>query len=306
MFQKIDFSKLGGFPLTQKTMLYVQDSYNDVLEALARAIGNYVIISGVTVIGTDPMLLTDVYSSGWVTYDNKILPFAGGSELNFVNLITSNTSETFNNGNTFQVTTGYTAIFDTVNNGVTFSQFQRLSLTDLKTYIDNVNITAVNAQSTANAALLAASGGLPIGAIVLWSGSIASIASLNASGWFLCDGGNGTVDLRDRFVVGAGSMYTVAATGGFNTVTLSLAQMPSHTHTINGVGTHQHYVREVSRGEEGTNGTDQSVGSYTEGGTDKFTNPAGAHTHTMNSAGSDTAHENRPPYYALAYIQKIL
>jgi len=51
---------------------------------------------------------------------------------------------------------------------------------------------------------------IPAGTIAIWSGSVASIPS----GWYLCNGANGTPNLRDRFVVGAGSSYAVGATGG--------------------------------------------------------------------------------------------
>jgi hypothetical protein len=52
---------------------------------------------------------------------------------------------------------------------------------------------------------------IPTGMISLWYGAIGSIPT----GWYLCDGANGTPDLRDRFIVGAGSTYSVSATGGF-------------------------------------------------------------------------------------------
>jgi hypothetical protein len=52
---------------------------------------------------------------------------------------------------------------------------------------------------------------IPSGAIVMWSGSIGSIPA----GYYLCDGQNGTPDLRNRFVVGAGNSYAVGNTGGF-------------------------------------------------------------------------------------------
>lgn len=74
---------------------------------------------------------------------------------------------------------------------------------------------------------------LPAGVIVMWSGSIATIPS----GWALCNGAGGTPDLRDRFVVGAGSSYAVGNTGGANTVTLTTSNIPSHTHSISGSGT---------------------------------------------------------------------
>ena len=52
---------------------------------------------------------------------------------------------------------------------------------------------------------------VPSGAIIMWSGSIGSIPA----GYYICDGNNGTPDLRDRFVVGAGNTYAVGNTGGF-------------------------------------------------------------------------------------------
>jgi len=73
--------------------------------------------------------------------------------------------------------------------------------------------------------------GVPSGIIAVWSGSEGSIPS----GWYLCNGSNGTPDLRNRFIVGAGSgsSYSVGNTGGSNTVTLSTSQIPSHSHTTN-------------------------------------------------------------------------
>jgi len=66
------------------------------------------------------------------------------------------------------------------------------------------------------------------GMIIMWSGAISNIPS----GWVLCDGNNNTPNLRDRFIVGAGSSYAVAATGGVDSVTLTIAQMPNHSHPI--------------------------------------------------------------------------
>ena len=45
------------------------------------------------------------------------------------------------------------------------------------------------------------------GMIMLWSGSIGSIPA----GWYLCDGTNGTPNLKDSFIVGAGNIYPVGA-----------------------------------------------------------------------------------------------
>ena len=141
------------------------------------------------------------------------------------------------------------------------------------------------------------------GIIVMWSGTINSIPS----GWNLCDGTNGTPDLRDRFIVGVGSTYTVGATGGSSTVTLTSAQLPSHTHTgsTNNAGNHTHTVSAPSMNKYYSNAGGYAIQAY--GSQTYTTDTGGAHEHTLtiNSTGGGAAHENRPPYYALAYIMKV-
>jgi hypothetical protein len=138
--------------------------------------------------------------------------------------------------------------------------------------------------------------GIPSGGIMLWSGSIASIPS----GWYLCNGSNGTPDLRDRFVVGAGSTYAVAATGGSANATLV-----SHTHTITDPGhTHPFTVYAKAADFQGasaiTNGNDnESPGYAYNGNTSSNTTSI-----TIDSTGSSATNANLPPYYALAYIMK--
>tara|TARA_R110000868_G_scaffold275101_2_gene534798 strand:- start:527 stop:1411 length:885 start_codon:yes stop_codon:yes gene_type:complete len=168
-------------------------------------------------------------------------------------------------------------------------------------------------------------GGTPTGIIAIWSGSVATIPI----GWLLCDGTNGTLDLRDKFIVGAGSTYAVGATGGVDTVTLSVAQMPSHTHTVAGTtaadGIHTHTVSDPSHAHGYSiivnGGGASSGGASTAGANTPFSTPTGAsgtgisivaggaHQHsisgTTTSIGSGNSHENRPPYYALCYISKI-
>lgn len=153
--------------------------------------------------------------------------------------------------------------------------------------------------------------GVPAGAIILWSGSTASIPS----GWVLCNGSNSTPDLRDRFVVGAGSSYAVDATGGSSTVSLTQANLPSHTHGVGTIatsssGSHSHNFNVTVKQSGGSGGTSfANKLSQNEGSSSEVTiGSAGAHTHTMSGStaatGGGTAHENRPPYYALAYIMK--
>ena len=149
---------------------------------------------------------------------------------------------------------------------------------------------------------------VPAGVILLWSGSIASIPS----GWNLCDGTNGTPDLRNRFVVAAGDTYAVGATGGADSVTLDASQMPAHTHTFSGstntTGAHNHTFQGRYATFDGAPRwpfTDRADGGVT---TTNTTTTAGDHSHTFSgttaSTGGGASHENRPPYYALAYIMK--
>jgi hypothetical protein len=165
-------------------------------------------------------------------------------------------------------------------------------------------ISALGVSGTMTATSFVGSGMLPVGGIVIWSGSVGSIPS----GFFLCDGSNGTPDLRNDFIIGAGGAYAVGATGGSNTITT----VPAHTHTVSGTtdtqtnhthttnmgaaGSHTHSAGTSDPGnhthtqgffaqQAGTSlrSTDRSSGNIT------FTlTSAGAHTHTINqnAAGS--------------------
>jgi len=150
---------------------------------------------------------------------------------------------------------------------------------------------------------------LPPGAIIMWSGSINDIPV----GWALCDGRNGTPDLRDRFIVGAGGSYNVGDTGGADTVTLTTNQIPRHDHgsgtlTADTAGLHRHMYARPQINNIRTGSEEEALVRVvvTE---DRVTSDAGDHTHTISGytayTGSGQPHENRPPYYALAYIMKL-
>ena len=160
---------------------------------------------------------------------------------------------------------------------------------------------------------------LPTGVVVMWAGAVTSIPA----GWALCDGSNGTPDLRERFIVGAGGVnttnpvaggagYTKGATGGENTHTLTNSEMPAHSHggSVNG-GAHTHTFTDKYDSHACKNGVfSSSSGCFMTLDSDATTvstttSGDGAHTHTINSDGGGTAHENRPPFYALAYIMKL-
>jgi microcystin-dependent protein len=123
---------------------------------------------------------------------------------------------------------------------------------------------------------------VPQGGIIMWSGSVANIPN----NWQLCDGTNGTPDLRGLFVVGAGGTYSVGATGGANTVTLTQAQIPAHSHTgsTGGAGGHTHSASTGTAGDHSHTGSTASAGGHAHTGS---ANSAGSHNHsgTANSAG---------------------
>ena len=106
---------------------------------------------------------------------------------------------------------------------------------------------------------------VPQGGIIIWSGASNTIPS----GWVLCNGSNSTPDLRAKFVVGAGSGYSVNDTGGAASVTLTTAQMPSHNHSFSGSGSHSHNINNHTHSFSGSSSHNHGI------------NDPG-HTHTMN------------------------
>jgi microcystin-dependent protein len=191
-------------------------------------------------------------------------------------------------------------------------QSTNINATGISTIINlqstNVNIIGVTTVgvvtggTSVQATNFYGNGTIPIGGIIMWSGSIATIPT----GWALCNGSNGTPDLRNQFIVGAGSdtlsvwgfnkttgvsTFTggqsyvgVGSTGGRVGVALTIGEMPAHTHTYN----------------QNTNANTDHSGSDTTSNNPSFSSqPTG-------STGGDLYHENRPPYYALAFIMRTI
>ena len=123
-----------------------------------------------------------------------------------------------------------------------------------------------------------AESGVPRGVIVMWSGTISNIPS----GWALCDGTNGTPDLRNRFIIGAkqddGGLSKTDITGNFT----KNGGLITHTHAYSG-----------------RTGTPSHQG----GGNTDYLPATDEHTHAYS--GTTDSASSLPPYYALAYIMKL-
>jgi hypothetical protein len=141
---------------------------------------------------------------------------------------------------------------------------------------------------------------LPSGVILLWSGAIGSIPS----DYYLCDGTNGTPDLRDRFIIGAGNTYSVSQTGGS-----ADAIVVSHTHTATSTVTDPGHFHNPASGTAFVVATG-GIGGFSASGTAKNESQTTVATTnitvatTNQSTGSSGTNANLPPYYALAYIMK--
>lgn len=191
-------------------------------------------------------------------------------------------------------------------------------------------------QRTIAAELRQFNGIVPVGGIILWSGAANNIPE----NWALCNGANGTPNLEDKFVVGAGNSYAVGATGGATTATLSVSNLPPHNHGVTDTGhshgisqsPHTHGVSDPGHNHQpsggglftvqtggGSNGLASGgqgyafPGTTSVGGTGISIQGANANISvnasttgiTTQNTGSGTAFSTLPPYYALCYIMRV-
>ena len=119
----------------------------------------------------------------------------------------------------------------------------------------------------------------------MWSGALNQIPT----GWSLCNGNNGTPNLSDRFIVGVGNAYSLAATGGeaSHLLTSEESGLPSHSHSLPGV------LKNVYGGSWDVHVVSNSNISidYNSG--------------AVAASNASRPHNTLPPYYALAFIMKL-
>lgn len=278
---KLNFSNTGGFPFDTNILDFMQDSYN-LLNAIGEIAGNLTILKGCTVTGTS-------VSDGVVFINGEVLAFKGGTGSKVI-IKEDVTQLPFEDGSSKDVEKVRYATFGLASTSFLWSDFTR-----------------------AQRAIV------PRGLISMWSG-----ANIPA-GWALCNGENGTPDLQNRFIMGASDQSTIGTTGGLKEVTLTADQMPQHSHaaTISEGGEHSHqfknyYYVERNDYSDGRGGSaykyeaiEKGVGSHsTDSDNNRVfyknmdTSNEESHSHniTIGNKGGGEAYENRPPYFALAYI----
>jgi hypothetical protein len=217
--------------------------------------------------------------------------------------------------------------FDASTVGI--SEFKNITAEDITANSFNGNLTGeVNATSfdtnasgvvvtgIATATSFVGRGTIPIGGIIMWSGTEEDLDSTPE--WKLCDGTNGTPDLRNKFIVAANNISKTGITTQTGSSPYDPGDVggnadsivPYHNHTItepNGGQGHRHGVSEIN-GQTGLNGS--SGNDFTnDGGT--LSNPVetdyAATGITINYAGTsgNATNANLPPYYALAFIMRV-
>ena len=268
----------GGFPVTTTTFNFLQDAYGKAIKALTALGGDTFILEGVQVVAGN-------VTEGSIVYNGELLPFRGGTFNNTVSIYEDVQEVAYNQDNDNDGNLDQKRAY--------VSRYAKCGTGGLESFNFNLlkRFTPLTQMS------------MPIGLISMWSGAIANIPQ----GWVLCNGTNGTPNLRGRFVVGLDPTNTeynaVGKKGGSNNITPS--------------GTINNKSISLTVSRDGWGKTGSSLGSSTSGrllvgsGRGEIAenlesiNAAGSNkivTNSHNHVFTGSPKDNRPPYYALAYI----
>lgn len=281
----IDFLKLGGYPMAQEDLDWLQGSYRGAFAELAKLIGDKTIISGMVEAGGN-------VGNGWISLNGELLPFIGGA-IGTGNCIIEETKQSL-------------TFLDTQVNEVLITRVARFGSPGTFNYADLVRTPTIKE---------------------MWQpGDIKKVKCDNAyitanfdvtgkginkrTGWAICNGNNGTADLKGKFLVGynpADADYDqVGKTGGEKQHILTVAEMPGHSHfTFNDNGdsylgntlsNNNYPVRRHGLGA-GIGNTNYEYNIMGGNGVPNIGK--------TSNAGSGQPHENRPPYYVILFIEKL-
>lgn len=269
-----NFDQAGGFPLETETLSKMQESFN-IFQAFGDLVGQKSIVKGCVQVGS-------TISDGVIYWDGELLPFVGGGIQSKIIIKEEVTSVEFEDGEIKPTYYKRYATFGTGTTAVLWSEFKRAYPLTSALYLDKVD---------------------------MFAGDIANIPA----GWYLCDGQNGTADLRGKFIAGYNPSDTdynsIGKTGGEKEVTLSKANLPNYN-LNKSLTTASKTVSGKYIGNDGDGWPDGAMDKTTQGDegsyvrdTEILSIPSLAVNGTISLGGSDMPHENRPPYYTLAYIQ---
>lgn len=278
----INLQQSGGFPLETETLNFMQSAYAS-LQAIAALGGERYILSGCIEQGGN-------VGDGFVFVAGEVLEFRGGAKLTNIVVRQEVESRPFENGQVKDVFYKRYATFGTDENQIPWASLVRLKTLDQFRNLPNETSSAIDLSSEVHLATAKAVKLLNDKIDILLKGKLIYMYSgpINAipAGFVLCDGQNGTPDLRDKFILGAGNSYPVGAVGGEKDHMLTIAEMPEHDHIMPAQPTIDAPVT------VGSSGSGNRV-------TPQYTN------RTTGKAGGNAAHNNMPPYFALAFIMPI-
>jgi microcystin-dependent protein len=154
------------------------------------------------------------------------------------------------------------------------------------------NVALRNSSNTFNgtvtAQTFAGNGTIPIGGIIMWSGTTPP------TGWRICDGTNGTPDLRGRSIQGSGIGRAIGTTGGSEFKQLIVEELPPHSFSVSlpvkTLGYTASYNGSPEAASAPNNGTNNGNQTYTG---------------STNTIGNSQAFSIMNPYYVLAFIQRF-
>ena len=273
-----NFEKAKQFPLSTQALTFLQDMVFSVA-TLALLGGRNYILSGCE--ETEGKV-----SDGVIVIDGEILPFQGGNVVDTITIVEEKEAVTAN-GLTFEearIRRYVKFATGTGSNYHEWAMFRPLqTIAEIEAakatteYVDN-RLKEIQVES------------IPTGLIAMWSGLEQDIPE----GWHLCDGSTLTSgvklpDLRGKFVVGYNSAdpdyNTCGKMGGEKQHTLTISEMPSHDH---GYGLYEKGSGDQGRYSGKSNNDADEKGEY-----------------KTTKSGGGKPHENRPPYYVVAFIIKI-
>ncbi|MCW3467648.1 hypothetical protein [Chitinophaga nivalis] len=226
--RRIDFSNLGGFPVTQYTLDYLQQNSQDTIHSLTAMAGNGVIISGLTE-------SAGIISNGWIIWENELLPFIGGP-VGMSTFIVEEKKENalFGDDTTREVYITRQARF--AAGGFNFADLVRIN--SLREFDQQLKLLKATLSKEINAIWKK-------GDVIELDVSPAYLAANfdgtglgrgERTGWAICNGNNGTRNRGGKFPVGYtpfNSDYAFPGlTGGQDNVYLSVDHLPPHDHAM--------------------------------------------------------------------------